>query len=159
MSIVDSAWLAAGATSRRHSAASRAEVQMTAGVEPSRVGTVFETNADIARPEAPLQGVDELLHPSDGRHHALRYTAREGHVRHAEQERCAEACRVAGVSAVERGTEQPPGRPKSQDSRTPLLDGLERPRSREPRAVAVTNRATSESDSQGLNGHRLGRRR
>ena len=71
MSIVDSAWLAAGATSRRHSAASRADVQMTAGVEPSSRAGVFRRMLTSRARRRRLQGVDELLHPACGRHHAL----------------------------------------------------------------------------------------
>ena len=90
-------------------------------------GGGVETNADLPRSEAALQGLDELLHPSDRRHYALPST-RPGQVRRTEQERRAEASRVAGISALECRAGEPPGGPRPQDARAPLFNGLEGPR-------------------------------
>ncbi len=101
----------------RGSAGRRADDRRRRAIQ-SRGG--IETNADLARPEAPLQSVDELLHPSDRRHHALPCTWR-GPLRRAKQERCAQASRVAGVSALKGRTDEPPGGPEVPAHAHPIV--------------------------------------
>ena len=146
MSIVDSAWLAAGATSRRHSAASQADVQMTAGVEPSSRAGVFRRMLTSRVRRRHSRASMSCCIPPCGCHQALPCRSR-GPLPRAKHERGAQARRIAGVYALEGWTEEPPGGPTSQHTRTPFVrrsraaEGAASP-ARSPSRTARRARAT-----------------
>ena len=118
----------------------------------------IETNADLARPEAPLQGVDECCIPPTGATTPFR-TRGAGHSGLPNR---SDALRRAGSPAYLPWRAGPTSHWVARGPSTcaPHCSTVSSGRGdREPRAVAVTNRVTSEIDSHALNGHRLGRQR
>ena len=89
----------------------------------------IQTNAHFARPQATRQSVDELLHSACRRHHALPRRSR-GRARAPNTQRRAQARRVAGVHALERRTEEPPGRPDVPSHAHPIASTVSSGRGR-----------------------------
>ena len=149
MSIVDSAWLATGATSRRISAASHADVQMTAGVEPSSRAGVFSRMVTSRVRSRHASASISCCMPPRGATTPFRARRVDG----SPGPNRSDALRDAGSPAYRPWTNGPRShgvawRPRT---RVPHSSTVSSGRGRrEPRAVAVANRATSASDSPGV---------
>ena len=150
MSIVDSAWLAVGATSRRHSAASHADVQMTVGVEPSSRAGVFRRMLTSRARRRHARASMSCCIPPTG--------ATTPSVRRAGRSPCQ-------TGATRSSTRDPPaylpwrngprshGVARRPSTRAPHCSTVSSGRGRrEPRAVAVANRATMRERLPGAQG-------
>ena len=109
MSTVDSASPAAGETSRRHLrriAGRRADDHRRRAIQPCRG---VQSNTHLPVPQVSLQGINELLHPSCRRHDALPCRSPAAS-RSTQDERRAQARRIAGEQYPGGLDQEPPGR-------------------------------------------------